>query len=109
MKTETEEYDNYYTQYIGPPIKLSYIEFNNQKEDITSIIQTLYGENLNWNKKFYKAESLQIPNIIGKTLYIEFDNPNPHFPNHIDYMKCKIDSDEMIINRPLFLPCSKNI
>ena len=94
-------------EYEGPPIKLAYIELNNQKEDSTNIIQNLYGENFNWNNKLYEAKSLQIPNIIGKYLYIEFDNPNPNFPNHIDHMKCKIDSEQMIINRPLFMPFNK--
>ena len=94
-------------QYIGPPIKLAYIQFNEQKEDITDIIQKLYSENFNWNGELYTAKSLQIPNIIGKDLYIEFDNPNTFFPNNIDYMKCTINSEELVINQPLFMPLYK--
>jgi len=66
----------YYENYIGPPIKLSYIEINGEKQDITDIMQKIYGENFNRNGRVCRAKTLEIPNIIGSTLYIEFDNPN---------------------------------
>ena len=50
-------------QYIGPPIKLAYIQFNEQKEDITDIIQKLYSENFNWNGELYTANCALLNDI----------------------------------------------
>ena len=101
------ERSEYYENYIGPPIKLSYIEINGEKQDITDVMQKIYGENFNWNGRVCRAKTLEIPNVIGSTLYIEFDNPNPNFPNRKEFMQCEINNEEMIINHALFTPFNK--
>lgn len=89
-------------------IHFAYIQSNNnQKEDITDIVNKLYGEKKNWNGKLYTVGSLQIPNVNGKTFYIEFNNDNPHFPNHVDFTQVVMKDEDTFINSPMFMPCNK--
>ena len=99
----------YYQSYIGPPIRFAYLQSkNSQKEDIKDIANKLYGEKKNWNGKLYSASSLKIPNIDEKIFYIEFDNYNPNFPNHVDFTQVVIKNKDTFINPPMFMPFSKS-
>lgn len=58
----------YWDTYINQKIEIEC--------DITEQIQTLFGEDYNWNNTFYKPDSLSGIDCIGKTIYVIYDNPN---------------------------------
>lgn len=99
---------DYYKSYMGPPIKFAYIQsMDDHKEDVTEIIQKLYGENLDWNGNLYTVAAINIPNSIGNKLYIEFDDYNPNFPNSITFSSLEIKKETDPMNPPLYMPMSK--
>lgn len=110
----TTKYCEYYKTYIGPPIKIAYIGISEWSHnirlgftneiDVTCEIIDLYGKDCNWNMNLYTADILQKPEYIGKTLYIEFDKYNPHFPNHIEYTFILLERNNTVINSPLSMP-----
>ena len=100
------EHEYYKLEYTGPPIKFALLD----TEDITDIINKIYGENYNWNGKLYTASVLSesiIQNIFGKSLYIEFDDYNPNFPNSKTFIKILLEKENTIINPPMHIPFSR--
>jgi hypothetical protein len=117
--------EEYYKAYEGPPLRFAYV-VNEQalppilaglphmidtidetmKENVTNMVNTIYGENHNWNGQVCTAGSLKNSNYIGKALYLEYEKTSVNFPGHKTYTAVLLENENTVINPPLFTPFS---
>jgi hypothetical protein len=117
--------EEYYNSYEGPSVRFAYI-INEQalppilaglphmidtidetmKEDVSNMVNTIYGEKHNWNGQVCTASSFKNPNYIGKALYVEYEKTSINFPGHKTYTAVLLENENTVINPPLFTPIS---
>ena len=89
---------NYYQNYIGPVL----IKATLNKEDITLVIQKIYGHNNNWQGKLWKYKDI-LNNSIGKNLYCEFQSTN----KRIHWFNTIINNENHYLNSAFATPMNQ--
>jgi hypothetical protein len=85
--------------YEGPKLTKATID----NVDILEKIEKIYGEERNWGKQSYYISDVFDESVIGKSMYLEFEN-NIRKDTNKDWYQLKIRDMNEILNFPLGLP-----
>ena len=90
----------YYQDYKGPDLTSAIL---NEKEDITKLIKTFYGEGNNWEEKLWTYKEVFGEGCKGSKYYCEFHSEE----GRKHWFHGFVNDEKMFFNPPLHTPINQ--